>query len=114
MQVADSSLAALELLNSLDSLVEPGNMVTRLRLDAAEFEPAAEPHPVQRGRPCKKGARITLVLLGLYSWVTVLAHHSQQHGWLPTHQAAWYANGWPTFSDDLAVVRNNIWDHRGF
>lgn len=59
-------------------------------------------------------ARTTPLLLGLFSWVTLLAHHSQQQGRLPVRQAAWYQKAWPTFSDALAVVRTQIWQHWGF
>jgi hypothetical protein len=227
--VADSSYAALELLDSLASLSEPVYMITRLRLDAALYEPAPVRSPGTIGRPRKKGARLpkleqvltdpatnwqrltvenwygqgptqvelcsqtavwyhkglppvpirwvlvrdpqgqfetrallctdpqaapgqilawfvrrwqvevtfqevrthlgvetqrqwsdpaiartTPVLMGLFSWVTVLAHHSQEQGRLPIRQAAWYVKTWPTFSDALAVVRSRIWRHWGF
>ena len=54
------------------------------------------------------------MLLGLFSWVTLLAHHSQVQGRLPIRQAAWYVKAWPTFSDALALVRSRIWRHWGF
>jgi hypothetical protein len=227
--VADSSYAALELLDSLQALPEPVFMVTQLRLDAALYEPAP-PRPAETlGRPRKKGprlptlaavlanpttawqtvtvanwygrgstqvaitsatavwyhsgmpavpirwvlvrdphgkfetkallctdptaqpldiltwfvrrwqvevtfeevrahlgvetqrqwadqaiARTTPILLGLFSWVTLLAHHSQKQGSLPVRQAAWYRKACPTFSDALAVVRIRIWQHWGF
>lgn len=227
--VGDSSYAALELLDSLANLTEPVDMITRLRLDAALYEPAPEQRPGQRGRPRKKGARLpkleqvlanpatvwqnlivddwygrgptpvefcsqtavwyhngmpavpirwtlvrdpqgkfetqallctdlqadpqqilawfvrrwqmevtfqevrthlgvetqrqwtdlaiartTPLLLGLFSWVTLLAHHSQVEGRLPIRQVAWYLKDWPTFSDALALVRSRIWQHWGF
>lgn len=54
-------------------------------------------------------ARTTPALLGLFSLITLLAHHSTQHGALPIRQAAWYAKSWPTFSDTIAVVRSQLW-----
>jgi hypothetical protein len=55
--VADSSYAALELLAACQGLQQPVTMVTRLRLDAALYNPAYA-HPARRpGRPRKKGAR---------------------------------------------------------
>lgn len=54
-------------------------------------------------------ARTTPALLGLFSLITLLAHHSTQHGALPIRQAAWYAKPWPTFSDAIAVVRSQLW-----
>jgi len=224
--VADSSYAALELLNSLASLSEPVHMVTQLRLDAALYEPAPPRSAHTKGRPRKKGvrlpklsqvlvdpktlwqkvtvanwygqgpteveicsdtavwyhsgkpvvplrwvlvrdpqgkfetkaflctdqtaaplqilawfvrrwqvevtfqevrthlgvetqrqwsakaiARTTPILLGLFSWVSLLAHHSQKNGRLPVRQAAWYVKTTPTFSDALALVRSRIWQH---
>jgi len=58
-------------------------------------------------------ARTTPLLLGLFSWVTLLAHQSQRNGQLPVRQAAWYHKRTPTFSDALAVVRRRIWEHWG-
>jgi hypothetical protein len=54
--VADSSYAALELLAACQTLAEPVTMVTRLRMDAALYEPAP-PYPGM-GRPPRKGARL--------------------------------------------------------
>lgn len=227
--VADSSYAALELLDSLASLSEPVYMVTQLRLDAALYEPAPEPVPGTIGRPPKKGkrlptlstvldasqtawqtvavenwygqgltqveitsdtavwyhsgkpvvpirwvlirdpngkfetkallctdqsadpveilqwfvrrwqvevtfqevrthlgvetqrqwsekaiARTTPALMGLFSWVTLLADRSQVDGQFPVRQAAWYIKTTPTFSDAIALVRIRIWQHWGF
>ncbi len=227
--VADSSYAALELLDSLLTLPNPVYMVTQLRLDAALFEPAPEKAPHKIGRPPVKGkrlpklsevltdektvwqkvtvsnwygqgstqveitsdtatwyspgkpvvpirwilvrdpkgkfetkaflctdqsaepvqilkwfirrwqvevtfqevraplgvetqrqwsdkaiARTTLILLGLFSWVTLLARQSQKDGKLPIRQASWYAKQLPTFSDAIALVRSRIWHHWGF
>jgi len=56
--VADSSYAALELLNSLLTLPKPVYIVTQLRLDAALFQPAPNPTHKPVGRPRKKGPRL--------------------------------------------------------
>jgi hypothetical protein len=227
--VADSSYAALELLDSLLKLREPVYMVTQLRLDAALYEPAPERKAGAMGRPRKKGkrlptlksvledpntnwqkitvenwygqgeteveitsntalwyhsgmpvvpirwvlirdpngkfqtkallcteqsaepvqilkwfirrwqvevtfqevrthlgvetqrqwsdkaiARITPILMALFSWATLLAHQSQKDGKLPVRQAAWYAKTKPTFSDAIALVRRRIWEHWSF
>jgi hypothetical protein len=53
--VADSSFAALELLAARPDQL---HLVTRLRLDAALYEPAPERQPGQNGRPRKKGNRL--------------------------------------------------------
>jgi hypothetical protein len=54
--VADSSFAALELLAAVTS--DTLCVVTRLRLDAARYEPAPPPKPGRNGRPPKKGRRL--------------------------------------------------------
>jgi hypothetical protein len=53
--------------------------------------------------------RTTPVLLGLFSLVTLFAHHLLQGRELPVRQAAWYNKGLPTFSDTLAFVRQQLW-----
>jgi hypothetical protein len=220
--VADSSYAAIELLAACQSLSTPVTLVTRLRLDAALYDPAPPPTG-RRGRPRLKGARqptlaarlsdpatgwhevsvrwygglrrtvrlasapavwyhsglppvsirwvlicdpdgkfesqallstdpdadpvqivewfvqrwqlevtfeearahlgietqrqwsdlailrTTPVLLGLFSLVTLFAHHLLQGRELPVRQAAWYSKALPTFSDTLAFVRQHLW-----
>lgn len=59
-------------------------------------------------------ARTTPILLGLFSLVTLLAHTHARRGRLPVRQAAWYSKPLPTFSDALAVVRQNLWQHLYF
>ncbi|MDL1897350.1 transposase [Anaerolineae bacterium CFX7] len=55
--------------------------------------------------------RTTPALLGLFSLITLLAHHSTQRGRLPVRQTAWYTKTAPTFSDALAIVRQTLWQH---
>jgi hypothetical protein len=55
--VADSSYAVLELLAACAGLPEPVTLVTRLRLDAALYDPAPARPPGTRGAPRKKGDR---------------------------------------------------------
>jgi hypothetical protein len=220
--VADSSYAALELLAACQTLAEPVTMVSRLRMDAALYEPAP-PYPGM-GRPPRKGARLptpqayleavdtawttvkvrwydgqvrevelasatavwfhygkpvvpirwvlvrdpvdeyeticllctdptvaplqivewfvmrwqvevtyeearrhlgvetqrqwsdkaiartTPLLLGLFSWITLVAHAFHLSGQpVVVRQSAWYAKSLPTFSDALALVRYQLW-----
>ena len=56
--VADSSFAAILLLERLRRLPNPICMVTRLRLDAALYKPAPTRKPGKKGRPRLKGARL--------------------------------------------------------
>jgi hypothetical protein len=55
--VADSSYAAIELLAACASLPQPVTVVTRLRLDAALYEPAPPRERGKKGAPRKKGER---------------------------------------------------------
>jgi hypothetical protein len=59
-------------------------------------------------------ARTTPALLGLFSLITLLAHQAAQRGQLPVRQTAWYAKPLPTFSDALALVRDQLWRHLYF
>lgn len=54
-------------------------------------------------------ARTTPTLLGLFSLVTLLAHHLQSQSPLRVRQAAWYSKSLPTFSDAIALVRSSLW-----
>jgi hypothetical protein len=56
--VADSSFAVLTLLDALRHLPQRVTMITRLRLDAALYEPVSERPPGQTGRPRLKGNRL--------------------------------------------------------
>lgn len=56
-------------------------------------------------------ARTTPALLGLFSLVTLLANTHAQKGKIPIRQDAWYCKPLPTFSDALALVRQEIWQH---
>ena len=56
--VADSSYAVLDLLHFCQSLSHPVTLITRLRLDAALYEPAPRRLPGQKGRPRLKGQRL--------------------------------------------------------
>jgi hypothetical protein len=64
----------------------------------------------QRQWSDKAIARTTPLLLGLFSWVTLVAHRLYTQHPLPTiRQAAWSTKALPTFSDALALVRKHLW-----
>jgi hypothetical protein len=50
----------------------------------------------------------------LFSLVTLLAHTHASNDRIPVRQAAWYSKPLPTFSDALALVREELWQHRYF
>ena len=54
-------------------------------------------------------ARTTPTLLGLFSFVTILAHHLQANFSWKVRQTIWYSKPLPTFSDALALVRRFLW-----
>jgi DDE superfamily endonuclease len=59
-------------------------------------------------------ARTTPVLLGLYSFIVLLAHHLSPDPSCPVRAAAWYPKPQPTFSDLIAFVRRYLWLHLKF
>jgi hypothetical protein len=59
-------------------------------------------------------ARTTPALLGLFSLVTLLAHHLTHNKPFPVRSAAWYIKTEATFSDAIALVRRHLWTHTKF
>jgi hypothetical protein len=54
--------------------------------------------------------RTTPLLLGLFSWITLVAHAFHSSGQpVSVRQSAWYTKPLPTFSDALALVRQQLW-----
>ena len=58
--------------------------------------------------------RSSPAILGLFSLVTVLAHHLLDGDPLPVRSAAWYSSPPASFSDVLAYVRRYLWTHTIF
>jgi hypothetical protein len=52
--------------------------------------------------------RTSPAILGLFSFVTLLAHHLSYSQPLPLRTAAWYHKTQPTFSDAIAFVRHYL------
>lgn len=63
----------------------------------------------QRQWSDKAIARTTPTLLGLFSFVTLLAHSLITHQGAQPRSAAWYPKTSLTFSDALALVRHQLW-----
>jgi hypothetical protein len=57
-------------------------------------------------------ARITPVLLGLFSLVTLLALRLCPTGHIPVETSAWYQKSTATFADCLTLVRRHLWRAR--
>jgi hypothetical protein len=59
-------------------------------------------------------ARTTPALLSLYSIMTLTAHLLIEKGATCVRSTAWYRKTRPTFSDAIALVRRQLWDHIHF
>lgn len=103
--VSDSSYAALELLAACQNLTRPVTFITRLRLDAALYDPAPLREAHQIGRPRKKGDRQPTLEARLTDpateWTDVLVRwydRSMRPVRLATGAAVWYHGGLPPVS----------------
>jgi hypothetical protein len=67
-----------------------------------------------RGWAEKTIRRTTPALLGLFSFVTLLAHDHWACGEPLARTAAWYHKGAPTFVDAIAFVRRSLWTQQAF
>ena len=112
--VADSSYAALELLNSLLTLPEPAYMVTQLRLDAALYEPAPERTSNTLGRPRKKGKRLPKLSDVLVDKQTVWQKVTVENWYgqgpkqveITSDTAVWYHSGMPAVPIRWVLIRD--------
>jgi hypothetical protein len=109
--VADSSYAALELLAW--GARHTVTVITRLRLDAALYEPAPARRPGQPGRQRLKGARVPKLTERLTDahtpWQTVqLAWYGgpERRLQLATGTAVWYKSGKPPVAIRWVLVRD--------
>jgi hypothetical protein len=100
---------------STDSAADPVSIVAwfvqRWQLEVT-FQEARRHLGVETQRQWadKAIARTTPLLFGLFSWITLLAHALYTaHPSTTPRQAAWYAKSLPTFSDALALVRQQLW-----
>lgn len=112
--VADRTYAALALLAACQSWSHPVTVITRLRLDAALYEPAPPRRPGQRGRPRRKGQRLpTLAAIAAEpttSWRPVTTPHWYGHGArsveLVSATAIWYHTGLPLVPLRWVLIRD--------
>jgi hypothetical protein len=114
--VADSGFAALELLAAVRRHV---CVITRLRLDAALYQPAPRRRKGQRGRTPLKGRRLPTLKTVLASkktaWTTVVVaqwYNAQQRKLLTaTGTAVWYHAGIPPVPIRWVLVRDPTGEH---
>ena len=99
--VADSSFAVLTLLHALRHLARPVYMITRLRLDAALYDPAPPRLAGQTGRPRLKGRRLPTLQQVLTATTTA---------WTPLTVSGWYRE--PQRSVEV-VSATAVWYHTG-
>lgn len=112
--VADGSFAVIELLWRMTQLANPICMVTRLRLDAALYEPAPPRAPGQKGRPRLKGARLpTLKQVAaddktIWKSVTVQSWYGQARRVIEitSATAVWYHSGKPPVPIRWVLIRD--------
>ena len=99
--VADSNYACLALLAACQRLPQPVTLITRLRLDAALYEPAPRRSPGQPGRPRVKGKRLPTLQ-------AILA--DPQTRWTQVRVPHWYSEG----EREVEVVSGTcVWYHSG-
>jgi DDE superfamily endonuclease len=111
--VADSSYAVIELLAVCVSLAQPVTLITRLRLDAALYDPAPPRQPGRRGAPRKKGERQATLAqrladpATLWTTVTVRWYGDQlRQVELASDTAVWYHAGMPVVPLRWVLLRD--------
>jgi hypothetical protein len=98
--VADSSCAALELLDKVATLPH-ASVITRLRLDAALYDPPPPRKPRTTGRPRLKGKRRPTLEAALAD---------ERTHWTPLRVAQWYGEG----PREVEVATDTaVWYHTG-
>ena len=110
--VADYSYAALEFLHACQTMVNPVTIITRLRLDAALYEPAP-PRSGKVGRPRKKGKRLPTLQAVLddsqTKWQSVeVRWYDGQTQWMEitSQTAVWYHSGIPPIPIRWVLIRD--------
>ncbi|WP_428486894.1 IS701 family transposase [Rhodopila sp.] len=110
--VGDSSFAALDL---LAALMRQGLIcITRLRLDAALYKPAAPREPGAKGRPRKKGARLPTLIQRLQDpsteWQSISVSgwygNTERRLQICSDRAVWYHAGLPVLPIRWVLLRD--------
>jgi DDE superfamily endonuclease len=111
--VADSSYAVITLLKHVRAL-NGVSLITRLRLDAALYDPAPPRPPKQNGRPRVKGARRSTLQQVLNSsatpWTPLKIRHwyggEEREVAMCTERAVWYHTGLPPVEIRWVLIRD--------
>ncbi len=111
--VADNGYSALDFLHACKGLAAPVTVITRLRLDAALYEPAPLRQPGQIGRPALKGRRLPTLAKRLNdprtAWrsVKVIWYEGKERNVeVASGTAVWYHTGKPPVSIRWIFVRD--------
>jgi DDE superfamily endonuclease len=111
--VADSTYAVLELLADAAGLPQPVTVITRLRLDAALYDPAPPREPGTKGRPRVKGERQPTLATRLLdpdtAWATLTIPWyggTTAQVEAATGTAVWYHPGDPTVALRWVLLRD--------
>lgn len=113
IMVGDSTYATLAFLHACQALRSPVTVITRLRLDAAVYEPT--PLYAGRGRPRKKGARLPTPQQRLADPATpwqrlpvVWYNHQLRDIDICPFQAVWYHPGQPVVPIRFVLIRDPL------
>ena len=112
--VADGGYASLKLLDRCRKLKNPITFITRLRLDAALYEPAAPRKPGQMGRPRLKGSRLpNLSAVGedpKRAWRPITVSNwyggTERVVEIVSDTAVWYSTGLPAVPVRWVLIRD--------
>lgn len=111
--VADSGYSALELLHACQHLPKPVTVITRLRLDAALYEPAPAKKTGQMGRPRLKGKRLPTLAKQLSdpetAWqsTTIIWYQGQERNVeITSGKALWYHTGKPPVAIRWVLIKD--------
>lgn len=112
--VADRAYASLKLLDRCRRLRKPITFITRLRLDAALYEPAPPRRPTQRGRPRLKGERLPNLSVvaedpfTVWKAITVTNWYGEEERTMETvsNTAVWHSTGLPAVPLRWVLIRD--------